>query len=138
MMSAPERVRQVRPRWVVLGATDRERLTYEWVDVSVRLLGPLFRRFKNPDAAGVVEALPPIRDCATLARARAVVMSLARRERRPSRLQEALLSTSTFLTALERDANTGHACLFVVMASRHHFGDDRFFDAVMRPLLVTT
>ncbi len=121
----------------MLSEEERERLAFGCTDASVRLLGGLFRRYGRPDEAGLLVTLPPIRDRATSARARAVVLNLFRHERSPSRLQATLLSTATFLTRLEGDPTIGQAALFAVMASRHHSGDDRFFDALMAPLMVT-
>jgi hypothetical protein len=128
-------VAQARPRWSLLGAQLREPLAYSWIDASVRLLAARFERLQNEQAAGLIETLPTIRDVGSLLRARAVLRVVLRsQERLGSAASGAVLSAMSFLHRFEAGPDIAQACLFAVMASRSHFGDDRFVDALIAEL----
>ena len=132
-VSAPERVAQARPLWKFLSVEEKHALAWKWADTRVRMLVPAFERGKRDDWAGAIEALPPLRDIGTLLRASAVIQVIFKSKPSPY-LRDLVLSTLTFLKQHERGIDLDAVALGLVMASRRHFGDDRFFDSLTSSL----
>lgn len=128
-VTAPERVAQARPLWEHLSVEEKSALAWNWLDARVRLLVQAFERGKREDWAGAIEALPPLRDIGTVLRASAVIHAIFKSDP-PAWLRDLVLSTLVTLRQHEQTIDLDLVALGVVMASRRHFGDDRFFDSL--------